>query len=267
MKRLFFIPLTFSLIASAPLFDEENHPSQELLELLEVTKTRHKGTFKSILGAVEKAWSQGEKERWELDNRHSKKKQHILSIAHRMGFFDDARASKDHYTYAGIKADLQNITIARLQFLIDEWKRGIRFDHLIFFAGFRKIDPRREPLAHHPSMPQTESDLALLIYDYIDMPDEMRALPVIFINAPAAPGRTRATTASSTLKWVNSKPKPGSCLMVSSQPYVQYQHNIVSMFLPDDISLETIGCKARTPPSPELILDIVAKTILWSSIK
>jgi len=54
----------------------------------------------------------------------------------------------------------------------------------------------------------------------------------------------RANTFDTIKEWLKHKPLPGDCLVFSNQPYVGYQHAVVSSTLPKTFLVETVGREA-----------------------
>lgn len=61
-----------------------------------------------------------------------------------------------------------------------------------------------------------------------------------FVRTPMQ-GNTRPNTADTFNLWLRSKPKPGSCIAISNQPFIGYQHEVARSILPKNFTLETIG--------------------------
>ena len=115
---------------------------------------------------------------------------------------------------------------------------------IVFLAGERDLfSPDKEgdltdtsvlglnPKFKAPTTPRTEYEAAQWIWQQADLPDPLRSASIRFINAPKIQitdksGQiiwSRPNTASTIKTWLESKPKPGTCLCISSQPFVYYQ--------------------------------------------
>lgn len=78
---------------------------------------------------------------------------------------------------------------------------------------------------------KTEYEAARWIWHQANLPDSLKATSPHFINAPKIKttdksGKiilSRPTTATTVKTWLESNPKPGTCLCISSQPFVYYQ--------------------------------------------
>ncbi len=79
--------------------------------------------------------------------------------------------------------------------------------------------------------PKTEYEAAIWIWQQADLPGSLRNALIQFINAPKIKTTdksgqvrlSRPNTASTIKTWLESDPQPGTCLCISSQPFVYYQ--------------------------------------------
>ncbi len=79
--------------------------------------------------------------------------------------------------------------------------------------------------------PKTEYEAAIWIWQQADLPESLRDAPIQFINAPKIKTTdksgqvrlSRPNTASTIKTWLDSSPQSGTCLCISSQPFVYYQ--------------------------------------------
>lgn len=108
----------------------------------------------------------------------------------------------------------------------------------LFETEDRKVLLDTAPLTQDPSWyptqpwPKTEADALVWIFQQTQLPYALRHINKIFIRAPKNSKVDKAgnityvrPTTQDTLKaWIQqSNPKPGTCLSISSQPYVYYQ--------------------------------------------
>lgn len=126
-------------------------------------------------------------------------------------------------------------------------------------------------------LPKTEYEAAIWIWQQANLPEELRATRINFINAPKIKttdksGRIkfmRPTTATTVKKWLESSPKPGSCLCISSQPFVYYQTLTTSMLLNADSNRFQVDGTGESASEPEtkfskqvdVVMDNLARTI------
>jgi hypothetical protein len=115
-------------------------------------------------------------------------------------------------------------------------------------SGVRKLDAEHEmplilkDLRDGEKVPTNETEMIEWLLPRIDMPNEMRQIPIITVNALASD--TRAHTGDTVIRWMNENPTKGRILAISSQPYVSYQDMSMRNRLAPGFTLETIGDKA-----------------------
>jgi len=109
---------------------------------------------------------------------------------------------------------------------------------IIFFDGERPLyaketldvllDPSpyvRDPtFTPPPTQPTDEREAAEMVYRQLWLPTPLRHAPAEFVHAPAEPGHTRAHTQDVVRYWLSTgHRRPGRALMVSDNPFVEYQ--------------------------------------------
>jgi hypothetical protein len=267
-------------------FDEKGKlKSKQLRNLLSITQVKHHETFSSIVDETQKKWLRPqEKERWELDNIFPKDHKIIVSLLHDLGCVDAIFPSQKHYDYVlffgGTVGGVRNC----FSYLLKLWKKGIRFKSLIVLGGERSLDPKienKETLLNIPSImvmmtkkknwqwnrriPQTETDMMKLVFDHIEFPNDFKTVEVVFVNAQQVrftDGTMRRPTTGDTIeKWLLKKPIPGTCLAISSQPHIGYQHSVLQTLLPSQFSVETVGAEVSQNIKIAVYLDSLARRL------
>lgn len=227
-----------------------------LLDLLTLMNVPHNGTHESIVAETQARWIRpAGKELWQIPDLPEKKEK-IIEYADQLGFIQERLPSKQRYNY-GIVMGATVFTIQkRLQFLVQLWKRGTRFDKIVFLTGERPLDPVIESLA---DVCKTESQAAHYIWEHMEIPPKMRALPITFIDHPMK-GSVRPSTADTVGAWVKTEPAPGSCLLISNQPYCLYQDAVSRKLFPQPFDIETVGEEASLKSlNAAVILDTIAR--------
>ena len=106
-----------------------------------------------------------------------------------------------------------------------------------------------------------------MVYEQVEMPDEMRKCQLAVISSPqiTKPEGTvrRATTGDTIIDWHKTKPQPGTCLFISSQPYVKYQDAVIQSLLPQNFIVETVGSGIKNPSTVDVngCLDTLARRL------
>lgn len=194
-------------------------------------------------------------ERWTFQDWMEDRREEILPFLKEMGYFDERHATETHYNYAVVLGSLHASVKRRMTFLIEEWNRGIRFDQVVFLTGQRKLHPEKEPFPHL----EMETDMMEWTWNQLEMPEELRALPLIVIDAKPHPFRQRPNTMLTVQRWLQDRPLPGSCLVFSCQPYLNYQEQILKMVLPTTFTVETVGPGGGSTSPLSVLLDTVAR--------
>jgi hypothetical protein len=236
MRRFLLIFLTISL----QLFAGE--PLDELI---------------TLVGTPPQEWVQRGKERWEFETLGEDKREEILPLLKRLGFIDAVDAAEKEYDYAVVHGSLYSTIKKRIAHLALQYQHGVRFREIVLLTGQRLLEKTKL----EKDLPfDTETEMVLYAWETADLPDGMRKLPLTVIDAKMQNGRP--TTKDTLLEWLKSHPVPGRCLMISNQPYVQYQDALAKAYLPSDFIIETIGDQADENMPMSVHLDNIGR-FLW----
>ncbi|HEB41658.1 MAG TPA: hypothetical protein ENI08_01390, partial [Candidatus Dependentiae bacterium] len=236
------------------ILDSKGSSSQELLDLLDATNIQHDGTLESIVKATQCRQDKGGwlripgKERWEVKEIFPEKRAQLMTVFDKLGTIKEIEPTHNYYNYALILGATVPRMRSRLQYLIELWEKGVRFDSINVLVGQRPLDPNLESpeilLDKNNTMipfrkdwqltgdlPTTEAEAAKLIFEQSPLPAEWDNLSVMFVDTPMQPTGTgklrRPTTQDSIIYWLKTDPKPGSILAISNQPYAHYQDTVL----------------------------------------
>lgn len=212
-------------------------------------------TLEKITECPSMGWIQ-QGERWTFQDWMEDKRGTILPLLEKLGYFEKKEAQESSYQYGVVLGSLHASVKRRIAFLIKEWERGVRFDSIVFLTGQRKLHPEKEPFENL----ETETEMMVWTWKNAQMPDELRALPLTIIDAKPHPFRERPNTLITVQTWLSQKPLPGKCLVVSCQPYLNYQYQILRMVLPEEFSIEIVGPEGGKQNPLSILLDTVART-------
>ena len=227
---------------------QECQPLQELLAYFGIPPDQ-------AIPATQRLWLQKGKDRWEFDKRFEEAKPQLWPLFEKMGLLAEVAPQERHYEYAIIHGALLKTVQARIEFLKELLKQGVQFDRIVFLAGARPLQESEISITGL----ETEGEMVQWAYDRSQLPKE---IPVEFVIAPMK-GIDRPQTADTVIKWLKSKPQPGSCFAVSNQPYVAYQNAVFKRLMPQSFSIETGGPAPKSVPSVSLLLDTIAKELFW----
>lgn len=257
-KRYFLFFLLTCCQAFSSLLTDSQGPTPPLIGILETLEISPYRQIEDLATALrEKCLQTGD--RWTFRERFDEKRETLLPLLDDLGCFNSVYASDTHYTYGVVLGALRIVVQKRIDFLISEWKRGIRFEKIIFLTGKRELRASEgcEDLT-------SETEMMLYVWNETKMPSELRKVPLTVVDSPPAPGRDRATTESTVFAWLETKSSPGSCLVISSQPYVGYQDSILKACLPSSFQIETVGPSGGRSLPTAVLMDNLSKWLLWS---
>ncbi len=238
------------------LVDENNKPKEALVELLDLCNLRYEKSLESIVQVTQKSWYQPGKERWEFEERYSEKKEEALPLFQKLGCIDPVNAKENSYEYGILMGGLTSRMQGRINHLISEWKRGVRFKKLVILTGERRLIDEELPT----STIKTEVAMLLHLLENAHLPKELISLPCSLINSPMQ-GDKRPTTIDTVKAWLLEEPKPGTCLVFANQPFVCYFDAVLKSYLPASFQVETVGSVADLDLPLSVYLDNLARTL------
>ncbi len=246
VKRFFFSLFAVFLSSLSAI----SPPLQDILDLFGIQAEQ-----------IQERWMQKGKERWEFDKRYEYMHDVAWPFFEKAGLISEAAPHADRYDYALIHGALLQTVEKRIAYLADQWKKGVRFDQLVFLTGERPLLDSETAICSV----EMESEMVEWAYSQSELPKE---IPVIFINTAGRKKDSvwiRPQTVNTIAAWLQTNPRPGSCLAVSNQPYVDYQHAVLQSLLPSGFAAETVGPAVQGEPSVALILDTISKQLLYDA--
>lgn len=151
----------------------------------------------------------------------------------------------------------------------------------LFSSETRQVLLNASPFRKNPSwiaptpLPTDERDAAIMVWNQLDLPAEMRSHSPVFIHAKKKEGANRAETEDCVKEWIQKyHPTPGKALVVSSNPFAYYQLLVTQLFLKkfnvEGVQLETIGSAMKIDGDSEevhlgILLDNLARSLFLYS--
>jgi hypothetical protein len=258
-KVLFFLLFSFTLYA-IPLTENGalKPTAKEILTLFDVQDNL---PLEEICLLLENQWLQAYIESWNMDLRFEDKYDQIFPFFEQLQYTNTIKASKEHYNYALVLGATKKVMEIRLNFLYEEWLRGVRFDRIVLLAGARDLNPAVEI---YPEELKTENELLIYLFNRHPLKE---LAPYVVIDSPKQMLENgtlrRPTTSSNIIDWLKSNPKPGSCLAVSTQPFLNYQESVIRYHLPSSFDIELIGPEVRRKYPLSNYLDLFAKQLKY----
>jgi hypothetical protein len=278
LQQMLGICLGFSIASSASaktqligsLIDQQGKPTAALSELLALTDVPAVDNFNDLVKQTQAHWSQGGKERWEFDPRFEARRAQLMPVLRRLNVVDAIRAEDKHYRYGLVHGAIASAVARRLDFLVEEWQRGVRFDEIVFVTGQRRLDSALEKTFIDAGL-KTEPEMMQYLWKSKALPAALKRLPLEIANA--LPVRSpdgqlkRPQTKDAIQAWLAFNPEPAKAVFISNQPHVGYQHAVAETTMPEQFDFETIGPTASDKTKISVCLDAIARWLYQESLK
>ena len=259
-------------------FDKEGKPTPVLAKLLHAFDIEAE-TSEDIVKATQSKWLRtAGKERWEAEDPYASRKEELLPLFEQIGVISEIKPQQKQYDYVLIMGGLYRRVEARMKFATTLWNNGIRFKEIILLGSERELNSQEEPASHFfdfnyqeslDEIPKTEYEMMKYVYTNTPLPVEMAQTKTSFINTPNTiiNGQTkRATTQDTINQWLKSDPKPGTCLVISNQPHIDYQKSVAKVFLPQTFTVDAAGAAWDKAGKVNEILDAIARWIYQENL-
>lgn len=252
-----------SFIACARVLDdEEGNPSEPLLKILGAFGIYCSREWPEVIEATQTHFLRDPlRERWDMDLWNIDRSYAMYQLFCPLKMNKTFESSKLHYDYAVILGATLQVCRKRFDYLKKEWQRGVRFDELVILGSERPLVPAfegeeqlfnpessaypfKQRWTFRAEVPKTECEMLQLIFAQLELPEGWKEMPVHFINAPMKEEEgslKRPNTKDTFVEWLKIHPKPGSCLMISSQPFIGRQDSVARQVLQTTFNVETIG--------------------------
>lgn len=263
----FFLAICFSVLAfGVPIQDHQIDPAAlaQLASALDISKEA------SIVDATQRNWLRKPgQERWEIPELSSDEREFVLHWAAEQGLFAAWKPGSCCYDKALILGATTSRMQSRLEYLVQLWNEGVRFTEIVWLTGDRPLDSRVDDLTDRSA---TESEVARLLWEEADLPEEMRALPAVFIAVPMkleGSSFKRPNTEDTLIAWLQATPEPCRALFVSDQPFCGYQFAVIKATLPELFLFDVVGQGADPtshPAAAAITLDSIARWIYQESL-
>lgn len=264
---------------SEVLFNQDGKPKPKLRQILKILGMQHpsKKSMEEI-----NAWAQDnllrKGERWQKQtNRFEPLRKKIQPLLTDLGFIKGRSAHFQEYIGAIVHGALLPRVRIRLDYLVKQWKAGIRFPDIYFLSGERPLDPQHEhqdalindknsPLKIRKDwklldIPKTECEMIQLIWNQTELPEDMKQqVNVHFINAPMK-NNVRPTTDDTVETWLKIAPSAGNYLAVTDSPYINRQDVVIRTVSPQKYGFDTVGPDVYSELKMAIVLDELARLI------
>jgi hypothetical protein len=233
-----------------------------LTDLLNYFKIQHNGTLKDIVLKVQPWKRQSNLERWQVNEIEINDKNYVISLLKKLNFVDSVYPKKNEFDYVILLgADSKNV-IARINFLINLCQKGVKFKNLICLGAQRPCDKHDfiDQWKNLKNIPKTETEIIKFYLNQSKLPTNSN---IVFVDTPMQEKSKgffiRPNTQDTVIEWLKTNPKPGSCLVISNNPYIKYQGAILQKNLPKSFEIETVGPESFKDVKISIYLDTICR--------
>lgn len=260
LRILIMLPFCLQAVS---LLDDRDQIKPEVQRFLDHCNVPRYETLDQLNHYLQEHWLQLNKERWQFEPRMQNLDEALWGLLQDIGCIDAIQSEQETYDYALVLGATGPSMQQRVDFLCQEYERGVRFGQVVLLSGQRDLDPNIE---RFPDTCTSETDLLVHLYTSSALCNRVPFHVVDSQKILIEENRyRRPNTAKTVADWLATQPIPGSCIVISNQPFVGYQEAVVRSFLPQEFTVEAVGPAAKIPENfPEsrriaVLLDNFAK--------
>jgi len=188
----------------------------------------------------------------------------MLNWSQEQGMFSTWNPFNQTYDTALILGNKTSNMQNRLNFLIQLWEAGLRFNEIIWLTTDRRLYIKLDDFT---DLCSTESEAAHIIWEEATLPVDMQSLPVTFIAVPIIQnGNTLKIPDTNDMiqAWLNTSPQPCSALFVTNQPFCGYQFACIKSSLSTLFQFDVIGTGIESADQPAAAFKTLENIALWN---
>lgn len=253
------------------LIDDEQNLRKPLSELIELTGLGQAVTLTDAVTKTQSSWLRPEgTERIHLWEQYTEKLPVMLEHFASLGLVDQVLPRKQAYDYVIILGSMYGDFSRRLLFLEQLVLAGLTCKKLGLLGSHRPLERQHElePMMRDQAfakLPLTEIEMMSAIFEKSSLSLKLKGSEIIHIASPMKTlengSIARANTLDTVEDFLRNNKKPGSVLVISSQPYVLRQHLVVASVLTTPWQVETVGPRAETRIPTTVYLDELARSL------
>ena len=176
------------------------------------------------------------------------------------GMISEMKPAHKHYDHVLLLGSVEGEVSNRFEGLKQLWNGGVRFDKIHMLGSERELNPQLEPSAG-----KVADEMTMMESYYYDKdsrwPEGLERVRIFEVNTFNKSNGERANTQDTVKSWLKTHPDAGEVLVISSQPYAQYQDAAVKSVLPADFHVETVAAPAPDDIKINVALDSFARQI------
>lgn len=242
------------------LLDQTMKPTKALQTILEKENIKATNYEKLVQQTQQKWLRKPGTERWHLDQTV---KPECNKLFESLGLVEACNPRYKHYDYVLVLGAVTKTMQLRLNYLIDQYRRGVKFKEVYFLVGERPLatDNKDDFIPNMPTTLKTEADAADYLVKSLKQTKIFKDIPIHVVRSHMN-GMVRPNTADTVRDFLLTKPHQDSkILAVSNQPYIGYQNAAVKIVLGANYELETVGPGIQNEQPYALYLDTLARWI------
>lgn len=207
-------------------------------------------------------------ERWDAQEQKEwhailhAKKDLLLNDLKSLGMIDAVEPNRKFYTYVLLMGSLKENVALRLDYLAELKQTGLTFKEIVLLGGERQLrDYEKNGL---PEDVTTEAQMMRYLCAHHEI---LKNNKILLVNAPMIQNDdctfTRPTTDSTIVYFAQTTPEPGSCLVISHNPYVLRQTKVAQRIL-DQVRFPTEGAGKKIEQETidiVMLMDEFARTV------
>lgn len=255
------------------LINDKGEPVKALLELAHLLKIKHDGTLQSLNDQFQTDWYHGGKLRKDIVEQHGQiDRQRAIELFRALGMVDEVAPSPGLYSYILVLGCAAWCVERRISFLLN---KHITTRKLMLVGSERQLDDKEREFLRERKLnfvavrpylkveTSTEILMMLALLRRIGFPGPSE--DIVEIVAPPDPfdngrGSWIPNTGDTLRYWLRREPRIGTCLVVSSQPFISYQETIARKVLePAGFQVFACGPQATEDLAITKYLDNIAK--------
>ena len=250
-KILFVLVITHSLFSSEAIWN--NGPTQLLKDIFAIMGIEGVENLETAARQADFRWSRPKNlEYWDFYTLSEGDQRKALVKKIKESALVKAKIpSKKHYYAVVVLGATAGTVKARIAFLLGLYdKAGISFDKIYLLGSTRdlkvgnKSDKEMVKTLEKKGLATTEIEMMNEIWQQTQMPDALKQIPVVQVQAGERSDGMRASTEDTIMEMVKDGQnlKGKSFLFVSDNPYICFQDAIAKKTLtPYGIEVETVG--------------------------
>lgn len=249
------------LLLWTSVLKKDGTPKSSLIEIFKIIKVDSCDTEELNTFAQKNFLRPKGKERWEVPpSIYENKKRQLMPLLIDLGMIYGVYPKKKHYDYIIIHGALLSTMEKRIAFL-EKIIPELTYQKIYFITGPRKLDKNIEIINC-----DTEDQAAQILINRSSLKGKIELVSATKFAGP------RPTTKDTIEKWLETKPKSGTILAISNNPFIPFQDAVFKAVLKKEgwmknkyNTLETVGPPA-TNFALNTLLDSLART-LYSELK